>query len=523
MTDGCDRVGVRGYVARVSEQQQAPHLSAEQFRTEAHKVIDWIADYWATVGERPVLSTVEPGSVAEAVDGPIPDDPEPLEQVLSDVDRLLVPGLTHWQHPRFFAYFPANSSPAAVLGDLLSSGIGAQGMLWATSPSVSELEQVVLDQLARALGLSEAFCHRREDGSPGAGGGVIQDTASTATFTALLAALHRATGGRARTEGVESGRYTVYASSQAHSSLQKAAMMSGLGERAVRTIDVDAWTQQLDVAALAEALKADVAAGRVPVMVQACVGTTGTGAVDPVTEMGALAHRHGAWLHVDAAWAGVAALCPEHAWVNAGVAEHADSYVTNPHKWLLTTFDCSSFWVRDRSALVGALSILPEYLRNPASESGAVVDYRDWHPQLGRRFRAVKLWTVLRSYGLSGLRAHLRAGVAQAARVTGLVDADPRFTPAAPPCLGLVAFRLAADASGARLPDAEADRLTAALMTAVNTSGEAYLSHTQLSGRTVLRWAVGGWQTTAADVERTWQVLSDAADELLGHAAATPG
>ncbi|SDD18773.1 pyridoxal phosphate-dependent decarboxylase family protein [Auraticoccus monumenti] len=496
----------------MSEQQRAPHLSAEQFRAQAHQVVDWIADYWESVGERPVLSQVEPGAVAAAVDGTIPDQPESLDAVLADVDQHLVPGLTHWQHPRFFAYFPANSSPAGVLGDLLSSGIGAQGMLWATSPAVTELEQVVLDQLARALGLSDAFCHLRDDGSPGAGGGVIQDTASTATFTALLAALHRATGGRARTEGVEQGRYTVYASTQAHSSLQKAAMMSGLGERAVRLVDVDPWTQQLDVDRLREAIEADVAAGRVPVMVQACVGTTGTGAVDPVAAIGEVTRRHGVWLHVDAAWAGVAALCPEHAWVNEGVAELADSYVTNPHKWLLTTFDCSTFWVRDRSALVGALSILPEYLRNPATESGAVVDYRDWHPQLGRRFRALKLWTVLRSYGLSGLRAHLRAGIAQAARVAELVDADPRLELAAPPVLGLVSFRLASsDGLGA----GRADQLTREVMDRVNASGAAYLSHGQVAGRPFVRWACGGWRTGAEDVEQTWAELDRTLTELL--------
>jgi aromatic-L-amino-acid decarboxylase len=470
----------------------SPHLTPEEFRELGHRVVDWVADYWDGVGERPVLAQVQPGDVASALPASLSEEPESLDAVLADLDRVLVPGLTHWQHPRFFAYFPANSSPAGVLGDLLSSGIGAQGMIWATSPAVTELEQVVLDQLREALGLPEAFARTSN------GGGVIQDTASTATFTALLAALHRATDGTARRDGVPPGRFTVYGSTQAHSSLLKAAMMSGLGEAAVRSIAVDPKTQAMDVAALGEAMAADAAAGLTPVMVQAAVGTTSTGAVDPVAEIAPVAQEHGAWLHVDAAWAGVAAVCPEHRWIHDGV-EHADSYVTNPHKWLLTTFDCSTFWVRDRSALVGALSILPEYLRNPATESGAVVDYRDWHPQLGRRFRSLKLWTVLRTYGLEGLREHITNGVRQAGLFAEKVRADDRFEMVTEPVLALVVFRPVGD-----------DDRTMALMEAVNASGTAYLSHTKVEGRAALRMAIGSWQTTDADVDRTWEALVSA-------------
>ena len=261
-------------VASMEPAMSSPHLTPEEFREHGHQVVDWIADYWSSVGERPVLAQVQPGEVAAALPTTIPDEPESLDAVLADLDRVLVPGLTHWQHPRFFAYFPANSSPAGVLGDLLSSGIGAQGMIWATSPAVTELEQVVLDQLRVALGLPDAFAR------DGAGGGVIQDTASTATFTAVLAALHRATDGGARRDGVPAGRFTIYGSTQAHSSLLKAAMMSGLGEAAVRAIAVDPKTQAMDVAALRDAMAADVAAGLTPVLVQAAVGTTSTGAVD---------------------------------------------------------------------------------------------------------------------------------------------------------------------------------------------------------------------------------------------------
>jgi aromatic-L-amino-acid/L-tryptophan decarboxylase len=469
-----------------------PHMSAEEFRRHGHEVIDWIADYWAHLAEAPVQSAVKPGEISAQLPTSAPEEAEPFESVLGDLDDILMPGITHWQHPRYFAYFPANSSPAAVLGDLISSGIGAQGMIWATSPAVTELEQVVLDWLARALGLPDAFLNL----GGGSGGGVIQDTASTATFTALLAALQQATGGVARTSGVEQGAFAIYGSTQAHSSLLKAAMMAGLGADSVRSIPVDPVNQAMSVDALRSAVEADLAQGVTPLMIQAAAGTTSTGAFDPVAALGGVARACGAWLHVDAAWAGVAAVCPELRWVNDGVGEYADSYVTNPHKWLLTTFDCSAFWVRDRKALVGALSILPEYLRNPASDSGAVVDYRDWHPQLGRRFRAVKLWTVLRTYGLQGLRTHLRSGVALGARFAELVEADERFELVTEPVLGLVVFRALGP-----------DRRTMDLMEAINRSGTAFLSHTRVEGRAALRLAVGGWRTTAADIEVTWQEL----------------
>ena len=476
----------------------AGHMTPEEFRRQGHAAIDWIANYWASLDDLPVRAQVAPGDVRSALPTSAPEDGEPFDALLADLDRVVVPGLTHWQHPRFFAYFPANSSPAAVLGDLLSSGIGAQGMIWATSPAVTEVEQVVLDWLAEALGLPTGF---RSDGT---GGGVIQDTASTATFTALLAALHRASGGRARVHGVGDGdgdgnRWRVYGSTQAHSSLVKAAMMAGLGEESVRTVGVDPSTQAIDVPALRAAVEEDLAAGLRPVMVHLAAGSTSTGAMDDIAAVAAAVAGQDVWVHVDAAWAGVAAVCPEHRAHLAGV-EHADSFVTNPHKWLLTTFDCSTFWVRDRAALTGALSILPEYLRNAATESGEVVDYRDWHPQLGRRFRALKLWAVLRTYGLQGLRAHVRSGVELARHVADLVAADERFELVTEPSLSLVVFRLRAG-----------DEPTLAAMEAVNASGEAYLSHTTVEGRAAIRLAVGSWRTTRADVERTWRALQGAA------------
>lgn len=471
------------------------HMSPEEFRRQGHAAIDWIADYWESLDGLPVRSQVVPGEVRDLMPASAPEEGESFDALLTDLDRVVVPGLTHWQHPRYFAYFPANSTPASILGDLLSSGIGAQGMIWATSPAVTEVEQVVLDWLVEALGLPAAF---RSDGP---GGGVIQDTASTATFTALLAALHRASGGSVRAEGVGMRPWAVYGSSQAHSSLVKAAMMAGLGSESVRAIDIDPVTQALDTGALRRGMELDIADGTTPLLVHVASGTTSTGAMDDIRAAATVAAEAGEqrpWVHVDAAWSGVAAVCPEHRHHLDGL-ELVDSFVTNPHKWLLTTFDCSTFWVRDRTALTGALSILPEYLRNAATQSGDVVDYRDWHPQLGRRFRALKLWAVLRTYGLSGLREHVRSGVDLAAHAAGLVGADERFELVTDPVLSLVVFRLRAG-----------DEATMAAMEAVNDSGEAYFSHTTVNGVAAIRLAIGSWRTTRADVDRAWAALQSA-------------
>ncbi len=466
------------------------HMTSEEFRRHGRRVVDWIADYYDRVEGFPVQSTVTPGEVYAGLPPHPPEQGEPFADVLADLERVVLPGITHWQHPGFFGYFPANASFPAILGDLLSSGLGVQGMLWATSPAGTELETLTLDWLAELLGLPPAFR------STGTGGGVIQDTASSSVLVALVAALHRTSGGASGHVGV-TGQYRVYCSQAAHSAVEKAVRIAGVGSDNLRLVDVDPVTQALRPDHLGALIEADQAAGVVPVLVVATVGSTSTTAFDPVAAIGELCRASGAWLHVDAAYAGVAAVCPELRWVNDGVA-CADSYATNPHKWLLTNFDCDAFYVADRATLVGALSVLPEYLRNTATASGAVIDYRDWQIPLGRRFRALKLWCVLRWYGAEGLRAHLRGHVALAQEFAALVAADERFEVMAPHPLALVCFRLRG-----------VDQPNEALLARLNAGGRIFLTHTRVNGAYTLRLAIGSPLTQKAHVRDAWRLIQE--------------
>ncbi|MGY1666343.1 aminotransferase class V-fold PLP-dependent enzyme [Geodermatophilus sp. SYSU D00696] len=480
--------------------EPVPHMTPEQFRQHGHEVVDWIADYWSRLESFPVRSRVAPGDVRAALPPSAPEQGEPFSAVLADLEGVVLPGVTHWQHPGFLAYFPANTSGPSVLGDLLSAGLGVQGMSWVTSPAATELEQHVLDWLADLLGLPGTFR------STGTGGGVVQDSSSGANLVALLAALHRASGGGTVRHGVRPDEYTVYVSSETHSSMEKAVRIAGLGSDAVRIVEVDG-DLGMRPAALAARLERDTQRGFRPVLVCATVGTTSTTAVDPLAEIGPICRRYGAWLHVDAAYAGVSALAPELRHLQAGV-EEADSYTTDAHKWLLTGFDATLFWVADRAALTGALGILPEYLRNAATEAGAVVDYRDWQIELGRRFRALKLWAVLRWYGAEGLRAHVRSGVALAQELAGWAEADDRFDVVVPHPLSLVCLR-------PRWPaDVDADVATMTLLERLNDGGEVFLTHTTVRGQVVLRVAVGAPTTTRAHVERAWALLCEGHDWL---------
>ena len=456
----------------------------DEFRAELAQLGEWIAGYYARLPSLPVLSRAEPGEVRAALPPAAPELPEPFEALLADLDRVIVPALTHWQSPRFFAYFPANASAPSMLADLLSAALGVQGMLWLTSPACTELETHVLDWLADACGLPAAFLSRNS------GGGVLQDSASSAVLCALLAARERATHGGSNEDGYRGG-LVVYGSTQAHSSLDKAVMIAGIGRRHLRKVAVDA-EYAMDPADLARQIAADRAAGLTPAFVCATVGTTSSLACDPLPAIGRLCRQEGLWLHVDAAMAGSAALVPALRAPFAGL-EYADSYCFNPHKWLLTNFDCSAFWVARRADLVNALAITPAYLQNDATGSGAVIDYRDWQIPLGRRFRALKLWFVLRRYGLAGLRAMVAHHVELAAAFAARVAADARFELVAPVRLNLVCFRF-------RGSDAANQQLQRQL----NASGRLFISHTVLAGQHVLRFCVGQGATRADHVEAAW-------------------
>ncbi|MEU3273604.1 aminotransferase class I/II-fold pyridoxal phosphate-dependent enzyme [Saccharomonospora sp. NPDC006951] len=463
-------------------------MTPEEFRAHGKQVVDWIADYLGSIEKHAVRSRAEPGAIRAALPAHPPERGEPFGNVLADLGDVLLPGITHWQHPGFFAYFPANSSGPGILGDLLSSGLGVQGMLWATSPACTELETLVVDWLAELLGLPERFR------TTGAGGGVIQGSASEASLVALLAALERVGGDRRER--------TVYVSSQTHSSLERAARIAGVP---VRTVRVDPDSLAMDAGHLAELVAGDLDAGLVPAMVCATIGTTSTTAIDPVREIGEVCVRHGVWLHVDAAYAGVSAVCPELRWINDGVAEYADSYATNPHKWLLTNFDCGVLWLADSAPMIAALSTLPEYLRNPATSSGAVVDYRDWQIPLGRRFRALKLWSVIRWYGAEGLRKHIRAGVGLAAEFAALAVADPGFEVRSHRPFGLVCFRPLWTERSVE----GSNELTVELMERLNDSGTMYLSHTKVGDKVVLRMAFGAPATESRHARSAWRRIRE--------------
>ncbi len=470
------------------------HMTPEQFRQHGRAVVDWIADYYEHIETLPVLSQVEPGQIRQALPAAAPTSGESFAAMLEDMNKVILPGVTHWQSPNFFAYFPANASGPSILGDLLSSALGVQGMLWATSPACTELETHVLDWLVTMLGLPQKFL------STSQGGGVIQDTASSASLCAMLAARERATNYLSNRRGCD-GKLVAYTSNQAHSSIEKAAMVAGIGMDNLRLLEVDErFAMRAEV--LARQIQQDRQAGLVPFFVSATVGTTSSNALDPLPDIGTICRENGLWFHVDAAMSGTAALCPEFRYIQDGI-ELADSYTFNPHKWMFTNFDCNCFYVADRKSLIDTLSILPEYLRNQATESGAVFDYRDWHIPLGRRFRSLKLWFVIRHYGVEGLQYHVRRHIELARQFAEWAKQDERFEVVAPVPLNLVCFRhRGGDASNQLLMDR------------LNHSGDLYLTHTRLKDRFTLRFCVGQTHTSLRHVENAWKRIQEEAGKL---------
>ena len=473
-------------------------MQPDEFRRHAHALVDWMADYLRDVGTLPITPDVRPGDIRARIAAGPPVDGEPFEAVFEDFRRLIVPGMTHWNHPGWFGYFPGNNSAPSILGEMLTATIGAQGMSWVTSPASTELEQVVMDWLRQMLDLPPGFV------------GVIQDTASTATLVALLSARERATGGRTGASGLAAtdAPLAVYASAEAHSSVDKGVKLAGYGLDHLRHIETDE-TYAMRPDALARALEADRAAGVQPACVVATVGTTSSTAIDPLRPIAELCRRHGAWLHVDAAYAGAAAIVPELRPLFDGI-EQADSIVFNPHKWLLTNFDCTAYFVRDPGALLSTFQATPEYLRTPYDAD--VVNFRDWGIQLGRRFRALKLWFVIRSYGVDGLRAVIRRHVALAKELAEWVRGDPDFELMAPVPFGLVCFRWRPAGSS----EEETDALNARLLAAVNAGRERFLTHTRLSGRYTIRLVVGQRATEREHVRGAWEAIQAAARMLSG-------
>ncbi len=463
----------------------------EDFRREGHRLIDWIARYLSNPEPFPVVPRVRPGELRVALPARAPTLPEPLADALADFERQILPAVTHWNHPGFFAYFANSSTPPAILGELLAATLNVNGMLWKTGPAATELEIVVLDWLRQATGLPPGLF------------GVIQDTASSATLVALAAAREAVPGLDVRRRGmVGQARLRMYASEQAHSSVEKAGIVLGIGQDGLRKIPVDS-AYRMDVAALRRAITEDREAGLTPFAVTATVGTTSTTSLDPVPAIAEVAEAAGIWLHVDAAYAGSAAIVPELRHVLDG-CDRADSLVMNPHKWLFVPLDLSVLYTRRPEVVRAAFSILPDYLRTP--EETVAPNLMDYGVSLGRRFRALKLWLVMRTYGTDGLAARIREHVRLAQLFRSWVEDDDEWEVVAPSPLSVVCFRARFVAD----PE-ERDRRNERVMEAVNASGDAYLSHTRLKDRTVLRLAIGNVGTAERHVARAWQLLRDAA------------
>lgn len=487
-------------------------MSPEAFRAYGHRLIDWIADYLATGEKYPVLAQVAPGDIRRQLPEEPPRQPESFDRVLEDFERLILPGVTHWNHPGFMAYFAISSPGPGILGELLSGALNVNAMLWKTGPAATELEEVVLDWLRQMLGLPTTFS------------GVLMDTASVGSLCALAAARETLRDYRVRTDGL-AGRsglapLRLYVSEQAHSSIEKAAIVLGIGQTHVRPIATDN-DYRMRPDALSAAIEEDLAAGLKPFCVVATVGTTSTTSIDPVKEIAAICRQHALWLHVDAAYAGSAAILPEQRYILDG-CEAADSFVVNPHKWLFTPFDFSVLYCQHMKTLRAAFSLVPDYLRTAEDEQ--VRNYMDYGIQLGRRFRALKFWFVVRYFGVEGLQRRVREHIRLAQQFAVWVDQHPEFERMAPTPFSTVCFRWIPKTLAAALSttpeserpglEARVDAANERLLSAVNQTGQVYLSSTKLRGRVVLRLAVGNIRTTEAHVQRAWSLLCEQAHAL---------
>ena len=467
-----------------------------QFRENAHRLVDWMADYLENIRELDVKSQAEPGQIIGQLPTEPPESGEGFDTIFEDFNKIIVPGMTHWQHPSFHAYFPANSSPPSVLAEMLMSTIGAQCMSWQTSPAATELEERVMQWLGKMIGLPDTFT------------GVIQDTASTATLCSILTAREVETGYEINRTGLDAqGPFAVYCSSEPHSSIEKAVKIAGLGKERLRKIQVDDKFAMIP-AALDAAIKKDLEQGIIPLCVVATVGTTSSTAVDPVRAIGKICKLHDVWYHIDAAYSGTALLLPEARWMSDGI-ELADTFVFNAHKWMFTNFDCSAYFVKDEEALVRTFEILPEYLKT--AEGDRVNNYRDWGIPLGRRFRALKLWFVIRSYGVEGLRSMIRNHIDLAQGLLQDTQNSGEYEILVPVPLNVICFRYKPEGI---TDQGELDSLNERLMERINSTGRLYLTHTRLNGILSLRLVIGQTQVTKEDVEKAWKTVRSEASGL---------
>jgi len=468
-------------------------MDKKEFKKFGYEFVNWVADYLDNVGEHPVCPDVNPGDIKKQLPEKAPAKGESLKNIFDDFKTQIFPGMTHWQHPSWFAYFPANNSPPSILAELLMAGMGAQCMVWKTSPAAEELEEVVMEWLKGMLGLPREMT------------GVIQDTASTSSLVALLTAREKATGFQSNVKGLKEP-LVVYCSEEAHSSVEKGAKIAGFGKENIRSVPTDK-----EMAVLPEELErmiqTDKDQGLKPCCVMATSGTTSSSAVDPIAEIGEICRRHNLWLHIDAAYAGTAAVLPEKRWVLKGV-EHADSFVFNPHKWMLTNFDCSAYFVKDPEALVRTFEIHPEYLKTGVDAE--VKNFRDWGIALGRRFRALKLWFVLRYYGVEGIQEMVREHIRLAQFFKCQVEASEIFELMAPVPLSLVCFRLN-DGRG----EDELDKINKILLEKVNETGKLHVTHTTLKGKYVIRMCVASRTTQEEDVKQAWKLFKEKAEEII--------
>lgn len=471
-------------------------MTTTDFRKHGHELIDWMADYFENIENLPVKSRVNPGEIiAQLPDSP-PENPEDFDDLMKDFNQIIMPGMTHWQHPGWHAYFTANNSYPSILAEMLATTLGAQCMSWLTSPAATELEERMMEWLRKMTGLPEYFT------------GVIQDTASTATLVALLTAREKATNLSINKTGFyEKGIFTIYCSSEAHSSIERAVKIAGFGNQNLRKIEVNhQFAMKTDV--LEITIKSDIENGFVPLAVVAALGTTGSTAIDPLKEIGLISKKYNLWLHVDAAWAGTTLLLPEMRHMTEGI-ENVDSLVFNPHKWMFTNFDCSAYFVKDKGALIQTFEILPEYLKT--REGNTVKNYRDWGIQLGRRFRALKLWFVIRTFGVNGLQEKIRNHLDWAKLFQSWLNEHPAFELLAPAPLATVCFRF----HPVEVNDESAlNELNIKLLEAINNSDKIFMTHTKLNGKFTLRFVVGQTNTELRHIEEAWAIIAEKAGHL---------